>query len=62
LQDDYKRLKLGYLLNTLPERLPLARKDQLGYAAFLQMLLADEVTRRNDRNLGIHLQKARFEV
>ena len=24
-----KRLRLGYLLNTLPERLALARRDQL---------------------------------
>ncbi len=37
-----KRLRLGYLLDTLPERLALARKDQLDYAAFLQIILADE--------------------
>jgi len=29
-----KRLRLGYILNTLPERLALARRDQLDYAAF----------------------------
>ena len=56
-----KRLRLGYLLNTLPERLALARRDQLDYAAFLQIILADEVTRRNNRNLEMHLQKAGFE-
>jgi len=56
-----KRLRLGYLLNTLPERLALARRDQLDYAAFLQILLADEVTRRNNRNLEIHLQAAGFD-
>jgi len=56
-----KRLRLGYLLNTLPERLALARRDQLDYAAFLQILLADEVTRRDTRNLEIHLQMAGFE-
>jgi DNA replication protein DnaC len=56
-----KRLRLGYLLHTLPERLALARRDQLDYAAFLQILLADEVTRRNNRNLEIHLQAAGFE-
>jgi len=56
-----KRLRLGYLLNTLPERLALARRDQLDYAAFLQILLADEVTRRNNRTLEIHLQAAGFE-
>jgi DNA replication protein DnaC len=56
-----KRLRLGYLLNTLPERLALARRDQIGYAAFLQIILADEVTRRDNRNLEMHLQKAGFE-
>ena len=57
----FKRLRLGYLLNTLPERLTLARRDQLDYAAFLQILLADEVTRRDNRNLEIHLHAAGFE-
>jgi DNA replication protein DnaC len=56
-----KRLRLGYLLNTLPERLALARRDQMDYAAFLQILLSDEITRRNNRNLEIHLKAAGFE-
>jgi DNA replication protein DnaC len=56
-----KRFRLGYLLDTLPERLALARKDQLDYAAFLQILLADEVTRRDNRNLEIRLHAAGFE-
>jgi len=56
-----KRLRLGYLLNTLPERLTLARRDQMDYAAFLQIILADEVTRRDNRNLEIRLHAAGFE-
>ena len=56
-----KRLRLGYILNTLPERLALARRDQLDYAAFLEIILADEVTRRDNRNLEIHLLSAGFE-
>ena len=56
-----KRLKLGAMMDTLPERLVLARRDQLDYAAFLQILLADEVGRRDNRNLEIRLQKAGFE-
>jgi len=56
-----KRLKLGAMLNTLPERLALARRDQLDHAAFLQILLADEVTRRDNRNLEVRLQSAGFE-
>jgi DNA replication protein DnaC len=56
-----KRLRLGYLLDTLPERLALARRDQIDYAAFLQIILADEVTRRDNRNMEIHLLQAGFE-
>ncbi|MDO8691329.1 MAG: IS21-like element helper ATPase IstB [Dehalococcoidia bacterium] len=56
-----KRLKLGQMLDTLPERLALARRDQLDHAAFLQILLADEVNRRDQRHLEIQLQKVGFE-
>lgn len=57
----FKRLKLGAMLDTLPERLTLARRDQLDYAAFLQILLTDEIARRDNRNLELRLQKAGFE-
>jgi DNA replication protein DnaC len=56
-----KRLRLGYMMDTLPERLALARKDQLDYAAFLQIILSDEVIRRDNRNLEIRLHAAGFE-
>ncbi len=56
-----KRLKLGAMLDTLPERLALARRDQLDYAAFLSILLSDEVTRRDNHNLEVRLQIAGFE-
>ena len=47
-----KRLRLGYLLNTLLERLALEPgRDQLDYAAFLEIILADEVIRRDNRNM-----------
>jgi DNA replication protein DnaC len=56
-----KRLKLGAMLTTLPERLALARREGLDYAAFLQILLADEVARREHRRLEVHLHQAGFE-
>ena len=56
-----KRLKLGQLAPTLPERLALARAQQLDYAAFLTLLLADEVQRRDHQALERHLQQAGFE-
>jgi DNA replication protein DnaC len=56
-----KRLKLGPLLPTLPERLVLARAQHLDYAAFLTLLLADEVQRRDQQALERRLLGAGFE-
>jgi len=42
-----KRLKLGQILDTLPERLALARTSKASHAEFLQLLLGDEVSRRD---------------
>jgi len=42
-----RRLKLGQLLDTLPERLALAATNHLPHHDFLELLLADEVTRRD---------------
>lgn len=56
-----KRLKLGALAPTLPERLALARAQQLDYAAFLTLLLADEVQRRDQQALDRRLDGAGFE-
>jgi len=56
-----KRLKLGQMLPTLPERLALARAQQLDYAAFLTLLLADEVQRRDQQTLDRRLDLAGFE-
>ncbi len=41
-----RRVKLGRCLDTLPERLALAQTGGLGHAEFLELVLADEVTRR----------------
>jgi DNA replication protein DnaC len=56
-----KRLKLGRLAPTLPERLTLARAQQLDHAAFLTLLLADEVQRREQLSLQRRLAAAGFE-
>jgi DNA replication protein DnaC len=42
-----RAVKLGQLLPTLPERLTLARAHNLGHAEFLELILSDEVTRRD---------------
>jgi DNA replication protein DnaC len=42
-----RAVKLGQLLPTLPERLTLARANSLSHAEFLELILSDEVTRRD---------------
>ena len=46
LKASLRRVKLGRCLDTLPERLALASTGGLGHAEFLELVLADEVTRR----------------
>jgi DNA replication protein DnaC len=41
-----RQVKLGQLMATLPERLALARARDLSHAEFLELVLSDEVTRR----------------
>ena len=56
-----KHLKLGAMLNTLPERIALARREQLDYASFLEIILSDEVNRRARRRIETRLHQAGFQ-
>jgi hypothetical protein len=56
-----RRLKLGKVLPTLPDMLALARAQKLDYAAFLTLILADEVQRRDNLALERRLLGAGFE-
>ena len=56
-----KRLQLGPMAATLPERIALARREQLDYASFLEIILADEVNRRTHRRIEVRLQQAGFQ-
>jgi DNA replication protein DnaC len=42
-----RQLKLGRILDTLPERLILARQQHLSHVAFLELVLTDEAHRRD---------------
>lgn len=53
-----KALKLGPLTQTLPERLVLARQRKLSHAAFLELVLDDEVTRRESRSAMLRARTA----
>jgi DNA replication protein DnaC len=41
-----RQVKLGQTMATLPERLALARARSLSHAEFLELILSDEVSRR----------------
>ena len=56
-----RRLKLGKTLDTLPERLALARSSKLGHAAFLELVLADEVDRRDRTGTARRAATARLD-
>lgn len=56
-----RRLKLGRLLDTLPERLALARAHELTHGEFLEQLFSDEVCRRDVDSAGVRARAARLD-
>jgi len=56
-----RRLKLGKLTDTLPERLALAKSHNLGHVEFLEQLFSDEVQRRDSDSAGLRARKARLD-
>jgi DNA replication protein DnaC len=58
LRTTLRALKLGQMLATLPERLTLARQQQMTHADFLELVLADEVTRREAKSAGLRARAA----
>jgi len=53
-----RRLKLGRCTDTLPERLALAKSRNLAHAEFLELVLADEVTRRETASAALRARAA----
>jgi DNA replication protein DnaC len=53
-----RSLKLSGLRDTLPERLVLARTRKMGHAAFLELLLSDEIARRDSRSAMLRAKAA----
>jgi DNA replication protein DnaC len=56
-----KRLKLSGMVATLPDRLAYARKEKLDYAPFLELVLSDEVERREQTHITNRVTVAGFE-
>jgi DNA replication protein DnaC len=56
-----RRLKLGRLRDTLPERLALARQQKMPHQDFLLLLLSDEVSRRDSTRATLRAQRAHLD-
>jgi DNA replication protein DnaC len=57
-----RAVKLGKCLDTLPERLVLARSRQMGHAEFLELVLSDEVTRRETTTASLRARTAGLDT
>lgn len=53
-----RRLRLGQVLDTLPERAALAKASSISHLDFLAMVLADEVTRRDRSSASVRARAA----
>jgi hypothetical protein len=56
-----RTLKLGRLLDTLPERLALGRSHELTHMEFLEQLFSDEVQRRDGDSAGRRARAAKLD-
>ena len=54
-------LRLGQMADTLPERLVTARECSMPHVDFLEMVLADEVARREKRSAGVRAKAAHLD-
>jgi hypothetical protein len=53
-----RRLRLGQVMDTLPERAALAKSASISHLDFLAMVLADEVTRRDRTSTSVRARAA----
>lgn len=56
-----KRLRLSGILATLPDRVVYARKAKLPEGDFLELILQDEIDRRDHKSLALRLARAGFD-
>jgi DNA replication protein DnaC len=62
LRASLRRLKLGRMLDTLPERLALARTQSMTHADFLDLVLSDEITRRDTTSADVRARAAGLDA
>jgi DNA replication protein DnaC len=62
LRSVLRRLKLGRMLDTLPERLVLARQQKMPHQDFLLLVLGDEASRRDSLSAMLRAQRGHLEM
>ena len=61
LKATLRRLKLSRMLDTLPERLALARQQKMPHQDFLALALGDEATRRDGQAAAIRADRGHLD-
>ncbi len=56
-----RRLKMPGITETLEQRLSEAMKEKWSYSTFFEMMLTDEIERRNHKQLTLRLAKSRLD-
>ena len=62
LKQTLKRLRLSGLLATLPDRVAYAKGTKLSYTEFLELILNDEIQRRETTNVSTRLRTAMVDL
>ena len=62
LKQTLKRLRLSGLLATLPDRVAYAKGTKLSYTEFLELILNDEIQRRQDTTVASRLKSAMVDL
>lgn len=61
LRTTLRRLKLGRMLDTLPERIAVARSQKMSHHDFLVLVLGDEASRRDSLAATLRAQRAHLD-
>jgi DNA replication protein DnaC len=62
LRQVLRRLRLSPILETLPERLQLARQQKMPYQDFIELVMADEAARRDRVGGDLRARTARLDM
>jgi len=62
LKQTLKRLRLSGFLSTLPDRVAYAKGTKLSYTEFLELVLNDEIQRRENTNVATRLKSAMVDL